>query len=247
MFRDIFSKSPQKEFDKTPLSLKPYGETNVGRKRSHNEDAILIFDASDLPNSELLHNVFAVADGVGGQPFGEVAANSLVSSIYKYASEAKYITDNTLISINREIDAGASTLVLAQQSRKDKNHYHVYSVGDSSALILDSRLQKMTEITRRDEDSQGIVTQAMGPDTGLARLRQPNQNSVHLEPGQTLILASDGFTRYIDKKQITTQQVLKYKRSYPQNSDFVKSLVDRTNALGGVDNITIISIPYQPK
>lgn len=245
MFLDKFFNPNPKESDKKQSYYRPYGETNIGMRRKNNEDAILIFDRDDLSNQNQIHSVFAVADGVGGQVDGEVAANSLISSIYKYASRGRYLDQNALKEINSQIESGASTLVLAQQSNEDKNHYHIYSVGDSSAMILDQKNCNLTEITKRDENSTGTVTQAMGPDTGSAHLRQANQCSVFLEEGQTLLLASDGFTRYIDKYSFLPSDILKLRQRYPNQDNFVKALINQTNSLGGVDNVTIISIPHQ--
>lgn len=246
MFLDKLLKQNFKESDKKQSFSQPYGETNIGMRRKNNEDAILIFDRDDLSNQNQFHSVFAVADGVGGQPDGEVAANSLVSSIFQYASRGQYLDQNALKEINNRIESGASTLVLAQQSNEAKNNYHIYSVGDSSALILDQNNSTFTEITERDENSVGDVTQAMGPDTGSAHLREANQCSVHLEEGQTLLLASDGFTKYIDKGSFLPSKILKLRQQYPNETNFVKALINQTNSLGGVDNITIISIPHQP-
>lgn len=242
-FDKLLNPRPKETIKQVPS--RPYGETNIGMRRKNNEDAILIFDRNDLPDQKGIHGVFAVADGVGGQPDGEVAANSLVSTILKYASRGNYVYQHSLNEINSQIESGASTLVLAQQSDKDPNHYHLFSVGDSSALVLDEKSGTFTEITKRDENSSGIVTQAMGPYTGNAYFQRANESSVHLKEGQTLILATDGFTRYTDKGQFSTSEILTLRKKYPDESNFVRALIEQTNYLGGVDNITIISIPYQ--
>ena len=142
---------------------------------------------------------------------------------------------------------GASTLVLAQQSRENPNDYYIFSVGDSSALIIDTRRGTLEEITRRDENAQGLVTQVMGPEAPSVRFNRAHESRVLLKPNQTLVLATDGFTRYIDKKQITVSRILNLRNHSQNESDFVKSLIDECNHLGGVDNITIISIPHQPQ
>ncbi len=55
------------------------GETNVGRKRSHNEDNLLV-----LPENRL----FVVADGMGGHACGEVASQMVVETMRDYFSRA---------------------------------------------------------------------------------------------------------------------------------------------------------------
>jgi serine/threonine protein phosphatase PrpC len=51
------------------------GETNVGRKRNHNEDNFAIY---------LEHGLFLVADGMGGHASGEVASKMAVESIHEF-------------------------------------------------------------------------------------------------------------------------------------------------------------------
>ncbi len=57
--------------------MQVFGTTHVGKKREQNEDSILV-------NQDL--NLYAVADGVGGLPKGEVAsyiATYLLDDIFK--------------------------------------------------------------------------------------------------------------------------------------------------------------------
>lgn len=246
MFSDRFFSNNQKETKKVLALPIAYGETNIGLRRRNNEDSLLIFNAADFPNKNL-HNVYAVTDGVGGCKYGEIAAKFITSSISKFATRGLYITRESLKQIDSSIDMGASTLVLAQQSRENPNDYHIFSVGDSSALIIDTRRGTLEEITRRDENAQGLVTQVMGPEAPSVRFNRAHESRVLLKPNQTLVLATDGFTRYIDKKQITVSRILNLRNHSQNESDFVKSLIDECNHLGGVDNITIISIPHQPQ
>jgi len=62
------------------------GNTHVGRKRSHNEDSLFL-----LPE----HNVYLVADGMGGHASGEVASKLAVETIAEFfrdTSEDQEIT-----------------------------------------------------------------------------------------------------------------------------------------------------------
>src|ERR1043165_4266019 len=55
------------------LTVRSFGATHVGKKRTTNEDAFLVDDALGL---------FVVADGMGGHAAGEVASQEAVETIH---------------------------------------------------------------------------------------------------------------------------------------------------------------------
>lgn len=62
-----------------PIRCTAYGETNVGRKRTHNEDNLLVFPERGL---------YVVADGMGGHACGEVASEMVVQNLRDYFGRA---------------------------------------------------------------------------------------------------------------------------------------------------------------
>ncbi len=68
------------------MKLIASGQTNVGRKRAHNEDNLILVEAE---------NLFVVADGMGGHASGEVASQIAVESLsdfFRRTSENEEVT-----------------------------------------------------------------------------------------------------------------------------------------------------------
>jgi protein phosphatase len=60
---------------KRPLFVEVVGQTDVGRKRAHNEDHFAI-----LPE----YGLFMVADGMGGHALGEIASQMAVDTLHEF-------------------------------------------------------------------------------------------------------------------------------------------------------------------
>ena len=79
------------------MHISSYGITHQGKVRRSNQDAFLIDDA---------HNIFAVADGLGGLPGGAEASTRIIELIkraYKHidAEEERADLSELVIEINR--------------------------------------------------------------------------------------------------------------------------------------------------
>jgi len=82
------------------------GATDVGRKRDHNEDALLV-----LPE----HNVAVVCDGMGGHEAGEVASGIGVETVKRFFELVGDLEATWPFRYDRSKDEGTNLLSVAAQ------------------------------------------------------------------------------------------------------------------------------------
>lgn len=182
--------------------------------RAGNEDSLLAIRVKD---SILL----AVADGLGGHAAGEVASGIAVDTLSEVvqeryrqgmsAGEVQGILHSAYLVAHDRIRAHAeggregmgTTLVSASVRGRDVTIAHT---GDSRAYIIGDSIRFATQdhslvselVGRVSRDAarrhplRNIVTRALGVDFGIGF------HETVLEPGDTLILTSDGFHDYVD-------------------------------------------------
>lgn len=226
--------------------------TDVGLIRASNEDA---FIADNV--------LFAVADGMGGHNAGEVASALAVASLrnasragIRNSDEFRTIVQNAntaiyTASLDDSTQRGMGTTLTAVAVVPDGDgHVLIANVGDSRTyLFRGDRLERLTtdhsyvqELVNegiisaedaRTHPRRNIVTRALGIDRNV----NPDVVSVHLSPGDRLVLCSDGLVDEVPDTHIA--DVLR-QHSVPQ--DAADALVMTANANGGRDNTTVVVV-----
>lgn len=226
--------------------------SDVGRVRRHNEDSFTVRD--DL-------GLWVVADGMGGAAGGEVASAIVVDVIAREVEQGAGL-DEAIAKANRSIlDAVAagrgkpgmgSTVVAAQLRGRD---YTVAWVGDARAYVWGdgferlsrdhSRVQELLDAGMIDAEEarchphRSVITRVLGGPDGNAA--QSEQVRGRLQPGQGLLLCSDGLTSEVSDAEIA--RVLN--ESGPTNGRgqaVVEQLVSLALEHGGSDNVTVVLI-----
>lgn len=235
------------------MQLSSYGITHQGKVRSANEDAFLIDET---------HQVFAVADGLGGLPGGAEASQRIVELLkqtYSHvdADEERADLGELIHGINKILTkegneahpftGSGSTLTIAQLI---SDQLLIGHIGDSAAYHLrGDDFNKITiDHTMEQEFIERIGESArkmMPPEYPHTLTRCVGQNEdvrvdqlrLTIASGDRLLLCSDGLNKVVTKQQIhATLQVDDSAEAICQ------SLVDHANAAGGPDNITVIVV-----
>jgi protein phosphatase len=228
--------------------------TNQGLVRQRNEDAWLELALEDG------RHVFAVCDGMGGHCGGDIAsqlaADSIGESCRTTAQEPELHLRSAFEAANQSILQraasnselqGMGTTVVAMQVGIDGS-CTVAHVGDSRAYRLRRRPRRLEQIThdhslvarlvREGTLSVGdaevhpyrnMVERALGLDRPL----EIEIQSVVLDPGDRVLLCSDGLTSEVPDDEIA--QILDLENI----DEAATGLVDAALANGGRDNVTV--------
>ena len=228
--------------------LEIIGVTDVGRKRAHNEDSI---------GSDSGLGVAVLADGMGGYRAGEVASAMAVNMILDDLREGMKhgktgeIDDETIYqTAQRQPQChGMGTTVVALAFYDDR--MSIAHVGDSRMYRMrGGELQQVTSdhsllqelIDRgfytpeeaKKSLNKNLVTRAMGIEMAV----NPDLQEDVVQPGDLYLMCSDGLTDLVED-DVIHETLLEYCENL---EDAARLLVDKANAAGGVDNISVILV-----
>jgi serine/threonine protein phosphatase PrpC len=248
---------------RVPLRRTSYGRTDLGRKRSSNEDAFFVDDELGL---------YVVADGMGGHAAGEVASHEAVDTLYGMVKRGVRGLREMVGPVSEADSRAACRLMEASVQAAT---YFVYSIAEidrdksgmgttiSALLVLgdhavtaqvgDSRIYRIDNdvVEQLTEDHTLIAWQLkQGLITPQEAARSPHRNVITravgsreyvqvdtmclpLARGVRFLLCSDGLHGYLKEEDIPAIVGL-------GGGVAVERFVDLANERGGKDNITAV-------
>jgi PPM family protein phosphatase len=229
------------------MRLRVGAGTDTGRVRSLNEDAFMLRAEQGL---------FVVCDGIGGSPAGEVASQMAVDAILARLDgparrcagaadhEAGYMPHtNRLAEAIRRSNRSIYDEALRDPSRAEMGttivgawiRQHIASiahVGDSRAYLWHrGRLEPLTSDHALEEG--GALLRALGREADV----DVELQEVAVQPGDYLLLCSDGLTRLVPDA-VLAEAIVELRE--PQR--ICDYLIGAANESGGTDNITIVVV-----
>ena len=238
--------------------IKTFSITDIGKKRKLNQDYVYTSETPVGP----LPNLFLVADGMGGHKAGDYASRCAIETVVDYIGrtgdvepvgilEAAVARANEMVRYKASSDEaynGMGTTLVA--ATIEGNRMRVANVGDSRLYVVGSRkinqitrdhsyveeMVRMGEIRRdqaRSHPDKNIITRAVGAEENIA----VDFFDVTLQPGDIVLMCSDGLTNMIEDEEI--RMILQGKRDLVEKAE---SLVNAANNNGGKDNIAVVLI-----
>ena len=233
------------------------GKTDIGAKRSSNQDSIYINNGpiGSLPN------LFIVADGMGGHNAGDFASSYAINVVTDYVASSDIqspisLLKRAMIFANSEVyrqsmeDVGKSGMGTTMVAAVVKdNELFVANIGDSRLYIVNEDINQITmdhslveELIRsgqlkrnngRNHPEKNIITKAMGSKDEVI----PDFFETEVKPGDKLLLCSDGLSNMVENDEI--RDIIREHDDIEEATDI---LIERANYYGGLDNISIVLV-----
>ena len=240
--------------------MKMWGITNTGLVRSENQDAYAAFTVGG-------YSAAVVCDGMGGTNGGRVASGIAVEQFEKELRAVlqedageEQLRQATLYAISLANDAirraaaqnadyqhMGTTLVCALAKEDlvmvgnigDSRAYHLGADGircvtvDHSLVELMVQRGELTHEQAKNHPSKNLITRAVGTEKQVAA----DVFSLTAEPGDCLLLCSDGLSN-----QMADQEILFEVVHGAQKADCCQRLLDIAKSRGAPDNVTSVLI-----
>lgn len=236
-----------------------YGLTDIGRRREMNQDMYCVHTFDDRQGFGL------VCDGMGGQSAGNIASDmacGIITDKIRKAVETggmedpRVLLESALREANYSIYKrsmvepechGMGTTAVVAFVRGDTAY--CAHVGDSRIYLL--RQGRLLQVTRdhslvqelmekgeikpeemRTHPGRNMITRAVG----VSLTVETDLMQIPLEPGDKMLLCSDGLTNMVPNEQIAAVLL--------QNGgeQACTLLIEEANNAGGMDNITAVVI-----
>jgi PPM family protein phosphatase len=227
--------------------------TDPGLRREANEDSVYFSE-----------RLFAVADGMGGHAYGEVASSIAVAVLADLDVEA----DDPLGELSgaaREIAIRLTDLAEENFDMRgmgttltallwDGERFAVGHIGDSRCYVV--RAAELTQLTRDHTMVQALVddgrmaAEQAAEHPGRSMLMRALQaGSAHdpdlffqdVAPGDRYLICSDGLSDVV-----TAPEIAELLTADPDGDQTVRALIAAANARGGPDNITCVVVDVLP-
>jgi protein phosphatase len=234
--------------------------SDFGKVRTNNEDAMGSFIPSSRQQARSHGYLFAVADGVGGMDLGEVASSTAITVMADEFGKAQAGTMliSLLPRLIQHANAAVHDCTLASEYRGKKmattlvacalryDQAIVSHIGDSRCYLvrngkarqvtqdhtLVNEQRKMGLITAdeiADSDARHVLIRSLGPEMFVS----PDTSALTLQPGDVLVLSTDGL--HDEMKEDMIAEIVSQKKDM---NEIARELVAKAVEIDGGDNTT---------
>ena len=235
--------------------MKSFSMTDVGRKRSVNQDYVFKSDNS----IGTLPNLYIVADGMGGHKAGDYASKYTVEIVCDEIKNSEHIgpsqmldkaiqvANSKVLKKSREDEhlKGMGTTIVAATVVRDILYFA--NVGDSRLYLINEGIWQLSkdhslveEMVRlggikpeeaKNHPDKNIITRAVGAKSKI----EVDCFEHKLKKGDIILMCSDGLSNMVEDDEIF--ELVQGSRDVVEA---VHQLIERANTNGGNDNIGVV-------
>lgn len=204
-----------------------------GLVREQNEDRWLVRTRAGT-------TLLAVADGVGGEDGGEIASSAAIEALASSFVNPSY-RESSRASLSAAVQAANAAVLEAAKAERLPNaattlvaaairgqHVVIANLGDSRAYVV--RGAEARQITT---DHSGATASSITRFAGDPRGVQPDLFVETLQPGDRVVLCSDGLTRHVTDGEIAAAAA-------DHSAKAAEALVALAMRRGAQDNVTVV-------
>lgn len=246
----------------SPPIVQYASRTDVGMRRSTNQDSLAVRMSSDFDEWHRIGHLFVVADGMGGHAVGDLASRITVETLphayhkcdaptvkdrVQHAIQAANKAINDRARENREFEGMGTTCSVLSLAAEGAFVGHVgdsrvYRVrrGRIEQLTFDHSLQwEMIRLGRATINNvelfhpRNVITRCLGPDL---HVQIDIEGPFSALPGDHFVLCSDGLTNHVTDSEIG--QIV----ASLSPAESSRLLINLANCRGGSDNSTVIVV-----
>ncbi|MGB6329396.1 MAG: protein phosphatase 2C domain-containing protein [Halarcobacter sp.] len=240
--------------------FKFFAKTTKSYLKEKNEDALLINNTiiNDLGKGSSIKEdiLLAIADGVGGSKYGEIASNYILKQLSENRKLLSHqiilnIIKNTHTYLQKTYNYQSLTVITVVWINKE--NIFIYHVGDTRVYLMTKRnfIQLTNDHTyvqelvdkgvlsdnmKSSHTKKNIITQAVG---GRDELKIDIYKGL-IEPEQKLLLTTDGIHDYINDKNI--YKILSKSNNLEKNVD---ELINFAKENSSKDDISALVLYYK--
>src|SRR5712692_6963141 len=226
--------------------------------RSNNEDRLVV---------DRVHNVFLVADGMGGQEKGEQASGLAAEIIPRVVQDRLAAQEDAGQAVQRALNEANQAIVHAGRNQpagrrmgttavlavQQANQVYVAGLGDSRAyLILGNRVEQLTVdhsvaqalvasgVLSPEEAKHSPWQHVLHKFLGCAEMAE--EADIHPfspQAGDRLLLATDGLTNHVTEEDLRAGL-----KQFPDPQLWAEHLVKVALERGSKDNVTCIIVAF---
>ena len=242
------------------------GITDIGRKRSQNEDALLIIRSNEQVLPSWCESVVAVFDGASGIPNGDIAARKAAAFFadiishdsikVSFVEQIGPILEKAILETNRKLledaetgtDSYATTIAAVVFNNIEPQTIHCGALGDSLIYVMGSdELQRvfsqdsyLTELSERGFNISGLREtwgRVMTQVLGLTLSVKPHITHLDIGKGNRIIVCTDGLTESLGDSEIKQIMV----NNHDSSQRLCEQLIAIANQKPSEDNITVVA------